>query len=46
MSMFLLLVVVKMNKVFNIVMCSNILNILESKKLEISSDETASSTVF
>ena len=36
MSMFLFLVVIKMNKIFNVVMWSNILNILENKNLEIS----------
>lgn len=30
MSMFLLLVVIKINKVLNVVMCLNILNILEN----------------
>lgn len=30
MSMFLLLVVIKMNEVLNVVMCLNILNILEN----------------
>lgn len=46
MSMFLLLVVIKINKIFNVVMWSNVLNILENKNLEISSDETAEFTIF
>lgn len=46
MSMLFLLVVIKMNKIFNVVMWSNVLNILENKVLEISSDETATFTIF
>lgn len=46
MSMLFLLVVIKMNKIFNVVMWSNVLNILENKILEISSDETTTFTIF
>lgn len=45
MSMFLLLVVIKMNKIFNVVMRSNILNILENKNVEFSGGGTATFTV-
>lgn len=46
MSMFLLLVEIEINKIFNVVMWSNILSILESKSLEFSRDETATLTMF
>lgn len=46
MAMFLMLVVIEANKIFNVVMGSNILNILEKKNLEIRSDETATFMVF
>lgn len=36
--MFLLLVVIKMNEVFDVVMCLNIHDVLENKNMEMSSD--------